>query len=88
MIMANEDYMRLKELVLERDKEAEIISRAIGNYFEICEIAKNEYIEKFDWAMKNIDTLRAKRDAICSEANQKMEAIYSKYKTEQTPQEP
>ena len=35
MIMANEDYMRLKELVLEREKEAEIISRAIGNYFEI-----------------------------------------------------
>ena len=86
MIIANEDYMRLKELVLERDKEAEIISRAIGNYFEICEIAKNEYIEKFDWAMKNIDALRARRDAICSEAKQKMEAIYSKYKTEQTPQ--
>ena len=88
MIMANEDYMQLKELVLKRDEEAEVISRAIGNYFEICEIAKNEYIEKFDWAMKNIDALRARRDAICSEANQKMEAIYSKYKTEQTPQEP
>ena len=88
MMMTNEDYLRLAELVLKRDEEAEVISRAIGNYFEICEIAKNEYIEKFDWAMKNIDTLRARRDAICKEANQKMEAIYSKYKTEQTPQEP
>lgn len=87
MIMSNEDYMRLKELVLERDKEAEIISRAIGNYFEICEIAKNEYIEKFDWAMKNIDALRAKRDAICDVANQKIEAIYAKYNAGQTHQD-
>ena len=88
MIMANEDYMRLKELVLEYDKEAEVISRAIGNYFEICKIAKKEYIEKFDWAMKNIDALRARRDEIYNEANQKIEAIYAKYNTEQTPQEP
>ena len=87
MIMANEDYMRLKELVLERDKEAEINSRAIGNYFEICEIAKNEYIEKFDWAMKNIDALRARRDEICDEANQKIEAIYAKYNAGQTHQD-
>lgn len=87
MIMANEDYMRLKELVLERDKEAEIISRAIGNYFEICEIAKNEYIEKFDWAMKNIDALRTRRDEICDEANQKIEAIYAKYNAGQTHQD-
>lgn len=82
MMMTNEDYLRLAELVLKRDEEAEVINRAIGNYFEICEIAKNEYIEKFDWAMKNIDTLRARRDAICDEANQKMEAIYNKYKEE------
>ena len=87
MIMANEDYMRLKELVLEREKEAEIISRAIGNYFEICEIAKNEYIEKFDWAMKNIDAIRARRNAICDEANQKIEAIYAKYNAGQTHQD-
>lgn len=87
MIMANEDYMRLKELVWERDKEAEIISRAIGNYFEICEIAKNEYIEKFDWAMKNIDALRARRDEICDEVNQKIEAIYAKYNAGQTHQD-
>lgn len=88
MMMTYEDYKQLMELVQKRDEEAEEISKAIGGFFEICEIAKKEYIEKFDWAMKNIDTLRSKRDAICKEANQKMEAIYSKYKTEQTPQEP
>ena len=88
MMMTYEDYKQLMELVQKRDEETEEVSKAIGGFFEICEIAKKEYIEKFDWAMKNIDTLRAKRDAIYKEANQKMEAIYSKYKTEQTPQEP
>ena len=82
MIMKYEDYLRLDELIKKRDEEAEVISRAIGNYLEICEIAKNEYIEKFDWAMKNIDTLRTRRDAICDEYHQKIEAIYNKYKEE------
>ena len=82
MIMKYEDYLRLDELIKKRDEEEEVINRAIGNYFEICEIAKNEYIEKFDWAMKNIDTLRARRDAICDEYHQKIEAIYNKYKEE------
>ena len=86
-MMTNEDYKQLMELVQKRDEEAEEVSKAIGGFFEICEIAKKEYIEKFDWAMKNIDVLRAKKDAIFKEANQKIEAIYSKYKTEQTPQE-
>lgn len=86
-MMTNEDYKQLMELIQKRDEGTEEISKAIGNFFEACEIAKEEYIEKFDWAMKNIDALRAKKDAICKEANQKIEAIYSKYKTEQTPQE-
>lgn len=86
-MMTNEDYKQLMELVQKRDEGTEEISKAIGGFFEICEIAKKEYIEKFDWAMKNIDTLRAKKDAIFKEANQKIEEIYSKYKTEQTPQE-
>ena len=88
MMMTYEDYKQLMELVQKRDEETEEVSKAIGNFFEICEIAKKEYIEKFDWAMKNIDTLRSKRDAICDEYHKKMEAIYSKYNTEQTPQEP
>ena len=87
MMMTYEDYLQLMELVQKRDEETEEVSKAIGGFFEICEIAKKEYIEKFDWAMKNIDALRAKKDAIFKEANQKIEAIYSKYKTEQTPQE-
>ena len=82
MMMTYEDYKQLMELVQKRDEETEEISKAIGNFFEICEIAKKEYIEKFDWAMKNIDTLRAKRDAICDEYHQKIEAIYNKYKEE------
>ena len=86
-MMTNEDYKQLMELVQKRDEGTEEISKATAGFFEICEIAKKEYIEKFDWAMKNIDTLRAKKDAIFKEANQKIEEIYSKYKTEQTPQE-
>ena len=87
MMMTYEDYKQLMELVQKRDEEAEEISKAIGGFFEICEIAKKEYIEKFDWAMKNIDALRARRDAICDEANQKIEAIYAKYNAGQTHQD-
>ena len=82
MMMTYEDYLQLMELVQKRDEEAEEVSKAISNFFEICEIARKDYIDTFDWVMKNIDTLRAKRDAICKEANQKMEAIYNKYKEE------
>ena len=87
MMMTYVDYLQLMELVQKRDEEAEEISKAIGNFFEICEIAKKEYIEKFDWAMKNIDALRARRDEICDEANQKIEAIYAKYNAGQTHQD-
>ena len=48
MMMTYEDYKQLMELVQKRDEEAEEISKAIGGFFEICEIAKKEYIEKFD----------------------------------------
>ena len=82
MMMTYEDYKQLMELVQKRDEEAEEVSKAISNFFEICEIARKDYIDTFDWAMKNIDALRARRDAICKEANQKMEAIYNKYKEE------
>ena len=48
-MMTYEDYKQLMELVQKRDEEAEEISKAIGNFFEICEIAKKEYMSHPSW---------------------------------------